>query len=244
MSDEFSINDFLESVKHFHDIRNEDEYARYRSWEHCNKVFNKKHTELIEKRKNGSDLSEEDYDFLALHLSFYLASWGMYRGSSMLLSTDYKIHIPIVKELMKEKYDNLWNITYKDLNNEKNNIVGLIKEIKELYGDRPAIVQMIYKDKIVEKPPEISDILVTKILLGTLACMPAYDTYFKETIKKYKRGISTPNAKSIEALAEFYADNEEALNNLLVEFENDVEYPQMKLLDMGFFQYGMDKASD
>lgn len=75
--------------------------------EHCNNVFNEKHVELMEKRKSCHDLSDEDYDYLALHLSFYLASWGMYRGSSMLLSTDYKIHIPIVKELMKEEYEYL-----------------------------------------------------------------------------------------------------------------------------------------
>lgn len=79
----------------------------------------------------GSDLSDEDYDYLALHLSFYLASWDIYRGSSMLLYTDYKIHIPIVKELMREEYDNFWNITYEDLDNEKTNIINLIVKIKE-----------------------------------------------------------------------------------------------------------------
>lgn len=75
--------------------------------EHCNKIFNEKHDELKEKRNDDFDLTNEDYDFLALHLSLYLASWGMYRGSGILLYTDYKIHIPITKELMNEKYDNL-----------------------------------------------------------------------------------------------------------------------------------------
>lgn len=44
--------------------------------EYCNNVFNEKHIELMEKRKSCQDLSEEDYDYLALHLSFYLACWG------------------------------------------------------------------------------------------------------------------------------------------------------------------------
>lgn len=233
MSDEFSINDFLESVKHFHDIRNEDEYARYRSWEHCNKVFNEKH----EKRKNGSELSEDEYDYLALHLSFYLASWGMYRGSTLLLYTDYKIHIPIVEELMKEKYDKLWNITYDNLNNEKDNISGLIVKIKEeLYGNRVEEVKRVYK-----KNKSISDTLATKILLGTLACIPAYDTYFTDVVTAYGIAEKKPNIESIEALAKFYEDNEDELNKLLREFEKDgVRYPQMKILDMMFFQYGMD----
>ena len=76
--------------------------------------------------------------------------------------------------------------------------------------------------------------------MGTLACIPAYDNYFKKAIIKYKRGTGTPNTKSIEALAKFYEDNKIVLNRLLLEFEKDgVKYPQMKLLDMGFFGYGM-----
>lgn len=238
MSDEFSINEFLKSVEKFHERRNEDEYGRYRSWEHCNNIFNEKHDELIKKRNKDSDLSEDDYDYLALHLSFYLASWGMYRGSSFLLSTDYKIHIPIVKELMKEEYDNLWNITYDDLDNEKIKIRNLIVKIKEnLYGNRPKDVKKIY-DK--DKEGSITDTLATKILLGTLACIPAYDTYFKKSIIKYKKGLGTPSIKSIEALAMFYDENRDSLNNLSLEFEKDgVKYPQMKLLDMGFFEYGL-----
>ena len=242
MGDDFSINDFIKSARTFHNMRNGDKNGRYKSWEYCNKVFNEKHSELIEKRKNGFDLSEEDYDFLALHLSFYLASWGMYRGSAMLLYTDYKIHVPIVKELMKEEYDNLWNINYDDLNNEKSDIISLMDKIKMLYGDRPAEVRQIYHK---EKVQNISDVLLTKILLGTLACIPAYDTYFTKAIRKYKNRTGTPSFKSMEALAKFYHDNEESLNNLLVEFEkDDIKYPQMKLLDMGFFQYGIKLAND
>lgn len=33
---------------------------------------------------------------LALHLGFYLASWGMMRGSSFLREFDYTVHLPIV----------------------------------------------------------------------------------------------------------------------------------------------------
>ena len=237
MSDEFSMKEFLESVKFFHEIRNKDKNARYLSWEHCNNIFNEKHEELKEKRKNGSDLSDEDYDYLALHLSFYLASWGMYRASSILLSTDYKIHIPIVKELMKEEYDPLWNITYNELDSKKSNIITLLNKIKEeLYGDRPKLVKEIYNKK---SEGTITDTLATKILLGTLSCIPAYDTYFKKAINLYKHGAGTVNENSIEILAKFYEENEDSLNNLILEFEKDgVRYPQMKILDMGFFEYG------
>ena len=239
MGDTYSIDKLLESAEEFQKIRNEDKYARYRSWEHCNNVFNEKHGKLIELRKKGSDLTDDEYDYLALHLSFYLASWGMYRGSSMLILTDYKVHIPIVEEIMKEKYDNLWNITYENLNNEKENIRDLVVKIQnELYRDRTKYVKENYN-----KAGNVSDTLVTKILLGTLACIPAYDTYFTNVVGKYDIAPKTPNVKSIEALAKFYEDNEEILNNKLKKFEKEdkTTYPQMKLLDMIFFQYGMDK---
>lgn len=240
MSDEFSVNEFLESIKTFHETRNEDEYGRYRSWEYCNNVFNDKHDELIEKREKGFDLSDDDYDYLALHLSFYLASWGMYRGSSMLLSTNYKIHIPIVKELMKKEYDNLWNITYDRLDDEKNKIILLTENIKKAYAGNPNRSYKIYqKEKGNNGEKNITPTLLTKILLGTLACVPAYDTYFKDAINKYKSGAKNLNTNSIEVLAKFYDENKNFLNNLIEEFEKDgVRYPQMKILDMGFFEYG------
>ena len=161
----------------------------------------------------------------------------MYRASSILLSTDYKIHIPIVKELMKEEYAPLWNITYNELDSEKSNILNLIDKIKEvLYGDRPKLVKKIYNKK---SEGTITDTLATKILLGTLACIPAYDTNFKKAIKLYKHGAGTVNEPSIEILANFYEENKNSLNNLIKKFEKDgVRYPQMKILDMGFFEYG------
>ena len=60
---------------------------RYKSWEHCYNFFKK-----ISKKK----LDEEELDLAQLHLAFYLASWGMYRGSSFILQKDYTIFKKIV----------------------------------------------------------------------------------------------------------------------------------------------------
>jgi hypothetical protein len=35
-----------------------------------------------------------------LHLSFYLASWGLYRGSSFLLWKDYLVHHDMVNRIL------------------------------------------------------------------------------------------------------------------------------------------------
>lgn len=57
-------------------------------------------------------------DYLSLQLAFYLASWGMYRGSSFLLQKDYKIYIPVVEEVLKSKYDILFGMKCEDLLDE------------------------------------------------------------------------------------------------------------------------------
>ena len=95
-----TVDLIIKSSTEFYNDLKVDENGRYRSWEHCYSHFIK---------ARGSQ--EIDYDYLSLQLAFYLASWGMYRGSSFLLQKDYKVHIPVVKELLNEKYDVLAELT-------------------------------------------------------------------------------------------------------------------------------------
>ena len=46
----------------------------------------------------------------------------MYRGSSFLLQKDYRVHVPVVKELLNKKYDALAGIecaAFKEESNQK-----------------------------------------------------------------------------------------------------------------------------
>ena len=69
-----SAYDFYKELKK---VKNE----RYLSWEHCYYIFSQ-----------SRNTDAPDIELLCLHLSFYLASWGMYRGSSFLLQRDYLVH--------------------------------------------------------------------------------------------------------------------------------------------------------
>ena len=89
----------VRSATEFYSQLNADETGRYRSWEHCFSHFMK--------ARNQTDA---DHDYLSLQLAFYLASWGMYRGSSFLLQKDYRVHVPIVKEILRPKYNDLAGI--------------------------------------------------------------------------------------------------------------------------------------
>jgi hypothetical protein len=77
--------------------------------------------------------------------------------------------------------------------------------------------------------------------LGVFGCAPAYDKYFTQAVKKYKVCSSNFNERSLAQLYSFYNDNKEAFENLRKQFEsNGTSYPPMKLMDMCFWQIGID----
>lgn len=65
-----TVDLIIKSSMEFYNDLKADENGRYRSWEHC-------YSHFIKARES----KEVDYDYLSLQLAFYLASWGMYRGS-------------------------------------------------------------------------------------------------------------------------------------------------------------------
>lgn len=184
-----TVDLIIKSSTEFYNDLKSDENGRYRSWEHCYSHFIK---------ARGSN--DVDYDYLSLQLAFYLASWGMYRGSSFLLQKDYKVHIPVVKELLSEKYDVLAGIkcvSFREKSNQQ-----LLLDINSFLG--------LYYDKIRREVKEqelknqLSFTLITKILMGTLGCVPAYDRYFIAGIKNQKVATGNYNLKSIMQLVDFY----------------------------------------
>ena len=77
--------------------------------------------------------------------------------------------------------------------------------------------------------------------MGTLGCVPAYDRYFIAGIKNQKVATGNYKLKSIMQLVDFYEKNsaqlEPAREKMKVE---GMPYPQMKMLDMGFWQVGFE----
>lgn len=77
--------------------------------------------------------------------------------------------------------------------------------------------------------------------MGTLGCVPAYDRYFISGIKKQKVASGNYNMKSIVQLVDFYERNIVELENIRKDMKvNGMAYPQMKILDMAFWQIGLD----
>lgn len=208
------INDYFnEMVK--------DKHGRYMSWQHCYNAFSK--------YRNVVD--EQIIDYLSLHLAFYLASWGMYRGSSFLLQKDYKVHIPVVNIIQEHKYDVLYGISAQELCKREN--LRLINDISCRIRACYAEEQPSYK----RDTNIATDTLVTKILLGTLGCVPAYDRYYVQSVRQ--NGISSGlyNSESVRKVAEFYCQNIEVFEELRHKLSKcGTNYPPMKLMDMCFWQ--------
>ncbi len=99
------------------------------------------------------------------------------------------------------------------------------------------------RESVVEKAvkKDVSDTLITKILMGTLGCVPAYDRYFIDGVKDQHLTTGNYNMKSLLRLVDFYEENEPKLEKARKRLKlYGLEYPQMKLLDMGFWQIGFE----
>ena len=222
-----TIDYFINSVTNFHNELRSVSTGRYHSWEHCDKAFHE-----------ARDSNNANTDYLSLQLAFYLASWGMYRGSSFLLQQDYKVHIPVVKEILNPKYDKLFGIKCSDLKQKS----------AQTCLTSLAAYMVSYYDRIrksvtgVDVKCKLSNTLITKILMGSLGCVPAYDRYFIDGVKFLKATTGTYSINSLMRLVDFYEKNEDQLEDARSSFcEFDLPYPQMKILDMGFWQIGYER---
>ena len=222
-----TVDLIIRSATKFYSELKKDKNGRYRSWEYCYKCF---HDARIE--------SNPDYDYLSLQLAFYLASWGMYRGSSFLLQKDYKVHAKAVKEILRDEYNCLFGIKCSELKNP--DIQKKLNKLEARLSSYYDNVRRSVVEKAVKK--EVSNTLITKILMGTLGCVPAYDRYFIDGVKDQHVTTGNYNMTSLLRLVEFYEKNESKLEKARKRLKlYGLEYPQMKLLDMGFWQIGFEK---
>lgn len=184
-------------------LKNTEE-GRYYSWNIVFNDFNK----TLESKQNYDD------DYLARSLALYLGSWGMLRRSSKLLTVyNYLVHKPIIKILLEnlielKKYPENIN----EIDTYTNMVYNTIKKLKTYY---------------IDKDVSTTDTLITKILLGTSASTPAYDTNFKLFLKENKI-TQVLSQKSLKEIWYFYFQQESLCYN----------YPPMKLIDMAGFQFG------
>lgn len=218
-----ALQDIAEKIKAYHGVRGP--HDRDRSWEHCHTYFHSANAQAIKK----------DHDQAALQLGFYLASWGMYRGSSFLLQYAYTIHIGVVDSLLESKFSSLWSPEFGTSGRDAS-LAPLIMELCQQ-------IKNVYQPFATALDKGVSDILLTKVVLGTCGCFPAWDTYFHEGYKQC--GFNPPSGLSTAFIQEVLQFCLNHLSDFQVEQSRierayGMRYPLMKLMDMYFHQIGLE----
>lgn len=211
------------------------EFKRGNSWTYCHQAF---------LDRVGKSLNESDYDYLALQLAFYLASWGMLRNS-FLINMDYKIHIQPVKMMMEKQYRRLFAcenpfadektaLEYKNLLFDQE--TGIYCRLEAYYNKAHSALT-----EEQERSDE-SATLLTKILLGVYGCIPAYDRFFKRGLslfgrQQWLRKDGNALFKGSKSLGELLKTG--AMREELEQYHKEhPEYTFMKIVDMYFFSLG------
>ncbi len=218
-------NDIKNQVLTFYSRLARDPNHRYRSWEHCFGDF----------RQHKAFSTPEHIDRASLHLAFYLASWGMYRGSSFLLWKDYTVHRYAVSLLLEPEYEALWDLNLDQADSAAINLIlSLSHALREIY--RRHITEVDGKTKMITP----SDTLITKILLGTVGCTAACDRLFILGFRHSGLPFSRFDKTFLGTLVDFYKRNSGDFKQVqdVIAQQSSIRYPMTKLLDMFFWNIG------
>jgi len=196
--------------------------ARYASFDYCFNYFQS----FREAGEVSALANQLNIQASCLQLGFYLASWGMLRGSAELLQKSARHLIPVV-EVVSRTNLSLWELDahcYTESNIER--LCELASTIRQAHSG-------------------MSDILLTKIVLGVFGSVPAFDTNFRRGCSA--AGIvATFGLRALRQIGAFYQDNASVIDTYRVptlDFASGERtqrsYTRAKVIDMAFFIEGM-----
>ena len=183
-------------------VKDIDYSRRYSSWDVCYEYF--RDVKSFDKNSN----------IAGFHLGFYLASWGMFRGSSKLLNSGIKKYNDLAELLISKKH------------------AGFIEQYNSI------------EKFLEENAISATQTLITKIMLGVYANTPAVDKFFNKTARKYCIGIYDKNdakevLKKIEGIFNTKIDNGQTVEEFIETLPKGDVLSKEKILDGMFFQIGM-----
>ncbi|MBI4026055.1 MAG: hypothetical protein HY360_13805 [Verrucomicrobia bacterium] len=158
---------------------------RYASFDYCFNYFQS----YRERQQIAALASPAHMEASCLHLGFYLASWGMFRGSSILLRKSIKHYEPVIR-LIATANIQLWKIDVDAYSEESiRMILRFGATLRQTLGG------------------EATDTLITKVMLGVFGNVPAFDKFFRKGM-----GMRAFGLKSLRRLAAFYNEHAAVIN--------------------------------
>lgn len=204
-------------------LKDRDPELRYASFDYCYNYFKSFH----DYSKVNEIALQKNLQMSCLQLGFYLASWGMFRGSAFLLKKSAKHFESLVKEIATMD-NSLWEIdvdSYTDTN------IDLIIDSKQRI-----------RSNIGNSTENASDTLISKIMLGVFGNVPAFDDYFCKGFA-IKKSLTKDNLRLIKKFYRNYGDEIDSHNIRTIDFhtgnETDKFYTIAKVIDMVGFIEGM-----
>jgi hypothetical protein len=195
---------------------------RYSSFDYC---YN--HFQSFRERGDVSSLAAPEH--LAescLHVAWYLASWGMLRGSSHLLEKSLRAYEPLIAAITS--FDpRIWEI---DVDRYDQQTTDLLLACK-----------VMIREALRDGTRTPTDTLVTKVMLGVFGNVPAFDQYFRRAL-----GVGKMSCKSLFRIREFYELNREVIDGYRIPtFDLGTDgvtprlYTKAKIIDMIGFVEGL-----
>lgn len=198
-------------------MSNRNANTRYSSYDHCFNYFQ----EHWETGQTANLVSKSGIQMSCLHLGYYLASWGMFRGKAALLQHSSRALLPAV-EMIAEAPANMWTTDVVDYNEIR------IEEILDFKNALSAVV-----------PGGQSGTLTSKIMLGVFGCVPAFDRYFCKGFN-----VSGFRRSALRDVQDYYSRHQKIIDNHrdhTINFDGETTkrcYTQAKVIDMIFFIEG------
>lgn len=196
--------------------------ARYTSFDYCFNYFQS----FFEADRQSELAAPQNLQSSCLQIGFYLASWGMFRGSGDLYKRSVHHYVPLIEAIATAPTE-LW--------------------MTDAHNYDASAIRMVLSEatRLAASIGGMSPILVTKVMLGVFGCVPAFDTNFKAGF-----GATTFGPKSLRRIGDYYESNAAIIERYRVptlDFatgaETDRRYTRSKVIDMAFFVEGAPSGS-
>ena len=159
-----------------------------------------------------------------LQLGFYLASWGMFRGSSTLLRRSARHYKPVI-DVVAAAPAEVWDLDADRYSSGTWPVIRqLDQQIRRAFGH----------------DNEVTSALATKVMLGVFGNIPAFDTRFRRGFR-----AATFGPKAFSRLGEFYQEHAGIIERHRIstlDFRTGHptrrRYSRAKVIDMIFFIEG------
>ncbi len=201
--------------------------GRYASFDYCFNYFQS----LRDKYGIASICSEQNLQQSCLQLGFYLASWGMLRGSTFVLWRSARFYEGVLKAI-RDGHDGLWKVDVDSYKDEKT--IELLLDAKDAIRDA------------LGRKNGASDTLITKIMLGVYGNVPAFDQFFCTGLGVGK----TLNRLNLMRVAAFYEHHKDVIDDYAQRIhtfdfgtggETQRHYTKAKIVDMVLVMEGQKK---